>query len=228
MNLSHSADEPAGAAAELNRRERRKDGERIVRGLTSGLDLLRDCFYLRIHRDVQQTVGHDSMLMPVSELKAEQQTEAEIELYQAAEGAAAAVRHKYVDGRGDWFLLWLARLRLGEHSAEPEVDARLRDYYGHTSQQRTLALTNALAAVLPESMKAPLVLFRLAPLAVEIAVAQAFDDQPTADALRREQLALLPAIGYCQDCHGEVLPPGEQCQVCGNPLWKYKWLTATD
>ncbi len=228
MNPSRPAAGPAAAAAELNRHEHRKDGARVVHSLTEGLDLLRDSFYLRIHRDVQQSVGNDSMLMPVSELKAEQQTEEEIELYQAAEGAAAAVRRGYAGGADDWFLLWLARLRLGERAVEPEVDARLHSYYTQTSQQRALALTNALAAVLPEAMKAPLVLFRLAPLAVEIAVAQAFDDPPTAEALRREQLALLPPIGYCQDCHGEVLPPGEPCQVCGNPLWKHKWLTAID
>jgi hypothetical protein len=227
MNPFHSSEGPEAAAGEFNRHERRQDGDRIVRGLTAGLDSLRDAFYLRIHRDVQQTVGHDSMLMPVSELKAEQQTEEEIEVYQAAEAAEAASRHGYVTGGGDeWFLLWLARLRLGERA--PEVEERLRDYYGRSSEQRALSLTNALAAVLPESMQAPLVLFRIAPLAVELAVALAFDDQATASVLRQEQRTLLPPIAYCQDCHGEVLALGEQCQVCGNPLWKHKWLTAID
>jgi len=230
MKLSHSAEEPAAAAAarELNRQGRRKDGARVVRGLTEGLDAFRDAFYLRIHRDVQQTVGFDSMLMPVSELKAEQQTEEAIEIYQTAEAATAAVRHGYVARPGDWFLRWLARLRLDERAAAPEVAQRLRDYFGLSAEKRALALTNTLAAVLPEAMKAPLVLFRLAPLAVESVAALAFNDAATAGALRREQLALLPPIGHCQDCHGEVLPLGEQCQVCGNPLWKHKWLTALD
>ena len=229
MKLSHSAEEPVAAAArELNRQGRRKDGARVVRGLTEGLDALRDAFYLRIHRDVQQTVGSDSMLMPVSELKAEQQAEEAIEIYQTAEAAAAAIRRGYVERPGDWFLGWLARLRLDERAAAPEVDQRLRDYFRLPAEQRALALTNALAAVLPEAMKAPLVLFRLAPLAVELVAALAFNDPATAGALRREQLALLPPIGYCQDCHGEVLALGEQCRVCGNPLWKHKFLTALD
>ncbi|MDY0165576.1 MAG: hypothetical protein RBS80_03485 [Thermoguttaceae bacterium] len=227
MNLSHPV-EGSAAARELNRHERRKDGAQIVHGLTEGLDALRDAFYLRIHRDVQQTVGHDSMLMPVSQLKAEQQTEEAIEVYHTAEAAAAAARHGYSAGSDDWFLIWLAGLRLGERASVPEVRQRLSDYFDQTSEQRALSLTNALAVVLPESMKAPLVLFRLAPLAVEIATALAFSDQATAAAVRREQLTLLPPIGYCQDCHGEVLALGQQCQVCGNPLWKHKWLTAID
>ncbi len=199
-----------------------------MRGLTGGLDLLRDSLDLRIHRDVEQSVGFDSMLMPASELKAEQQTAEEIEQYQVAEGAVAAVRNGYVGGADNWLLLWFARLRLGERASQPEVEEQLRDYFVHTSQQRTLPMTNALVAVLPEMTKAPLVLFRLTRLAVEIAVAQAFDDQPTADALRRDQLALLPAVGYCQDCQGTVLAPGEKCPACGNPLWKHTWLTVTD
>ncbi len=97
MKVSYSADECASAAAEFDRHEHRKDGERVVQKLTGSLDLLRDCLYLRIHRDVEQSVGFDSMLMPVSELKAERQTADEIEQYQVAEGAAAAVRHRIDD-----------------------------------------------------------------------------------------------------------------------------------
>jgi hypothetical protein len=190
--------------------------------------VLRDAFYLRIHRDVQQTLGNDSMLMPVSVLKAEQQTAEEIEIYQTAEAAAAMVRHGYVADAGDWCLSWLAKLRLEDRASDSTVQASLRGHYAQTSEQRALTLTNTLAAVLPQSMKAPLVLFRLMPLAVELATALAFDDRKTAAALRREQLSLLPPISYCQDCHGEVLPQGQQCQVCGNPLWKYKYLTAID
>lgn len=228
MNPSHPVEGPVAAARALNRHERRKDGAQIVHGLTEGLDALRDAFYLRIHRDVQQTVGHDSMLMPVSQLKAEQQTEEAIEVYHTAEAAAAAARHGYSADSDDWFLMWLGSLRLGERLSVPEVRQGLSDYFAQTSEQRALSLTNALAAILPESMKAPLVLFRLAPLAVEIATALAFSDQATAAAVRREQLTLLPPIGYCQDCHGEVLVLGQHCQVCGNPLWKHKWLTAVD
>jgi hypothetical protein len=216
------------AARELNRHEQRKDGKQVVSSLNDGLGVLRDAFYLRIHRDVQQTLGNDSMLMPVSVLKAEQQTAEEIEIYQTAEAAAAMVRHGYVADAGDWCLSWLAKLRLEDRAADSAVQASLGGYYAQTSEQRALTLTNTLAAVLPQSMKAPLVLFRMMPLAVELATALAFDDRKTAAALRREQLSLLPPISYCQDCRGEVLDQGQQCQVCGNPLWKHKYLTAID
>ncbi len=229
MNSAHSTEGLKAATLELNRHGRRKDGASVVRNLTEGLDALREAFYMRIHRDVQQDVGHDSMLMPVSEIKAEQQAEEEIELYQTAEAAAVANRHGYATGADDWFLTWLGRLRLADRTSEPELQQRLLAYYRLPSQeQRALALTNALAAALPASMKAPLVLFRLAPLAVEIVVALAFEDRTMAAALRREQLSLLPAIGYCQRCRGKLLPPGEPCEACGNPLWKHKWLTAID
>lgn len=228
MNPSPIEEGLDAAARELNRHEQRKDGRRVVRSLNDGLNVVRDAFYLRIHRDVQQTLGNDSMLMPVSVLKAEQQTTEEIEIYQTAEAAAAAVRHGYADGSDDWFLLWLARIRLEEWAVNPAAQMRLREHFTQSSEERALALTDTLAAILPQSMKAPLVLFRLMPLAVELATALAFDDRETAAALRREQLDLLPPISYCQDCHGEVLDQGQQCQVCGNPLWKHKYLTAID
>ena len=37
---------------------------------------------------------------------------------------------------------------------------------------------------------------------------------------------LLSIIRDCAECHGSVLENGEQCRNCGNPLWKYDWLTA--
>ena len=40
------------------------------------------------------------------------------------------------------------------------------------------------------------------------------------------QIALLPGIRDCHDCHGAVLDVAEKCQQCGNPMWKHDWLTA--
>ncbi|MDZ7618463.1 MAG: hypothetical protein U1E05_15775 [Patescibacteria group bacterium] len=228
MNSTHFDQCLDTAADELNQHEHRHDGEQVVRSLNDGLNVLRDAFYLRIHRDVQQTLGNDSMLMPVSVLRAEQQTAEEIEIYQTAEAAASLVRHGYVSGQDDWCLRWLAGIRLEDRATDPAVQSSLSGYYAQTSEHRALTLTNTLATVLPQSMKAPLVLFRLMPIAVELATALAFDDQETAASLRRGQLDLLPPISYCQDCHGEILEQGQQCQVCGNPLWKHKYLTAID
>ena len=62
----------------------------------------------------------------------------------------------------------------------------------------------------------------------EIATALAFGDHARARDARKRQTADLPAIRYCSQCRGDVLENGEQCRGCGNPLWKFEWLTATD
>ena len=85
-----------------------------------------------------------------------------------------------------------------------------------------------MGRVLPESRHAPLVLFLLFPLAVQIVTASAFDDRGTASGQRRQQTAILPAITDCRQCRGQLLEFTEQCTACGNPLWKYDWLTAVD
>jgi hypothetical protein len=82
--------------------------------------------------------------------------------------------------------------------------------------------------VLREAQRAPLVLFRLFPLSVRIVTAAAFNDGETAQSLHAEQLSILPAIADCSQCHGGLLKPGAKCATCGNPLWKFKWLTAID
>ncbi len=228
MNSTHLDQGLNTAIDELNQRRHRGDAEQVANRLNQGLNVLCDAFYMRIHRDVQQTVGKDSMMMPVSVLRAEQQTAEEIEIYQTAEAAAAVIERGYVDAPDEWFLLWLAGIRLDDRATDAAVQMRLREYLAQTSEERALSLTNTLIGILPESSKAPLVLFRLMPLAVELATALAFDDPETAAALRRKQLEILPPISYCQDCHGEVLAQGDACPVCGNPLWKHKYLTAID
>ena len=71
-------------------------------------------------------------------------------------------------------------------------------------------------------------LFRLAPSSVEIATALAFGKTADAGHWRKQQMEYLPAIGDCHECRGRVLDNGEQCRVCGNPVWKFEWLTAAD
>jgi hypothetical protein len=66
------------------------------------------------------------------------------------------------------------------------------------------------------------------PYSVQIVTALAFADSATAAKARTNQLLLLPAIGDCRSCRGRVLDNGEQCSVCGNPVWKSEWLMATD
>jgi len=106
--------------------------------------------------------------------------------------------------------------------------ARVAQYRSKSADDRRLALTDVLLQVLPESRRAPLVLFRLMPLAVHIATALAFGDHATAAEVRARQIACLPSIRDCHRCRGEVADNGDLCEVCGSPLWRYEWLTVTD
>ena len=84
---------------------------------------------------------------------------------------------------------------------------------------------DALLKELPRARHIRLVLFRLYPLAVRIVTDVAFGDHFRANELRNQQLALLPAIADCHECHGKTLDNGEKCRTCGNPVWLYEWLT---
>jgi len=216
------------AARQFNQHENRGDGVDVAARLDGGLTVLRDALYVRLHDDVEMAVGRDSMLLPVSETKTEQKTKAEIELYQIAVSAAAVRRFGYVGGEDDWYLRWLTQFRFGRGQDHPNVTRQLASYSSQSSDEQRLAFTDILARVLPESRKAPLVLFRLVPLAVEIATALAFGDHSGALDARKRQVACLPAIGDCHDCRGKLLENGERCRQCGNPLWAFDWLTAAD
>ena len=57
------------AARQFNEHENRSDGNRVVDGLDRGFTLLADLLYSRLHKDVEDTEGLDSMLTPVSPTK---------------------------------------------------------------------------------------------------------------------------------------------------------------
>jgi len=212
------------AARRLSERDPTIDAPRVVPSLAAGLSLLRDRFYQRIHFDVEELVGQDSMLVPLSERRAYEQTRDVIEVYLVLESACEANQLGIPAARDDWFLGWLGELRLGERSPLSEIaryrkkspDARRRDFM------------DRLLKVLPESSKAPLVLYRLFPLAIGVATALAFGDHPRARTLRTQQVTCLPAVTECSQCQGALLENGESCDTCGNPLWKYQWLTIAD
>jgi len=228
MEMDEFAKRRVEAAEQFNRHEHRDDGTRLAGSLADGLTILRDSLYRRLHIDVQRTVGKDSMLMPISEKRSETATKTEIEIYQVAESAAAVRERGYVSTDDDWYPKWLARLRLGEMPSDAGASRRLADYLSRTPDQRRLAFTDVLATTLAESRRAPLILFRLEPLCVQIVTALAFGDQPGASEVRRRQVEHLPAIRDCPKCRGSLLANGEQCAKCGNPMWKFVWLVATD
>jgi hypothetical protein len=226
MDATDSGKRRAAAADEFDRHEHRGDGPPLVASLGSGLTVLRDALYARIHEDVIRRVGLDSSLSPLSEEKTERVTKLEIEIYQIAVSSLAAAGHGYVSADDGWYGDWLGRLRLGSVHAEGRVAKRLAHYRGQTPDQRRLAFSNILTAALPESRRAPLVLFRLLPSCVKIATALAFGKQQDAGDWRKQQIEHLPAIRDCGQCRGRLLDNGVQCRACGNPLWKFDWLTA--
>ncbi len=217
----------AEAIKEFEQRVKCDDAARVVGSLDAGLSTLGDLLYTRMHKDVESNVGRDSMFLPVSDIKTARLTKTEVELFQLAESDVAARQRQYVHD-DDWYLQWLVRLRLAYLKDEPSTGDRLAKYVSETSDSRRLAFTDALAKVLPDSNRAPLVLFRLMPLAVRGATAVAFGDQPHAAELREQQRRLLPAIADCRRCGAGVLENGDLCLDCGNPLWKYQWLVAAD
>jgi hypothetical protein len=213
--------------AEFERHENRKDGQRLVTSLDSGLSVLRDLFYGRMHFDVEQIVGTDSMLIPLSESKTQRATNVQIEVFQVVESAAAVQERRYVSS-DEWYLNWLASFRLGDMAGKEKVAKEIASYRGMKPDGRRLAFTDVLMRVLPESRQAPLVLFQLVPVAVQIATAVAFGDANAAAELRKRQKSILPSIADCHVCHGGVLDNGEICDTCSNPMWAYKWLTVAD
>ncbi len=225
INLSETL---AKAAAEFARHEGRRDGIQAVLWLDRGLTILRNSLYLRLHQDVEHFIGRDSMMMPVSELRTMFLANQTIETYQIAESAAAAKQLDYVANPDAWYLGWLACIRLGEHDWNGDVVERTKNTFAKTAAERRRAFIDEMARILHESVAAPLVLFQLLPPAVRIVTARAFGDPKTADDLRSRQIALLPSIADCRECRGKVLENSDQCPKCGNPLWSYEWLTATD
>lgn len=228
MNREEVARRRAAAADEFNRHESRTDGRTVVDLLDEGLTLLANTLYIRLHEDVESMIGADSMLMPVSPAKTRVQTLAEIDLFQIAESASLVQQSGHVGDAGRWYVPWLSRLRLGDAPPAGGEQNRISAYLAQTAQYRRLSFTDVLARVVPESRRAPLVLFQIFPLAVQLVTAQAFGDSAAVTELRHQQAERLPSMADCRYCNGRVLGKGEQCPRCGNPLWNAQWLTAAD
>jgi hypothetical protein len=204
------------------------DPAHIVHSLADGLTTLRKLLYQRVHHDVEEVYGQDSMLMPLSEEKCEHRVKTEIEVYQIAVCAEELQEQGYLTRDLAWTADWLASLRLGEHYTGSRYHDRLSLYLELEQGDRSHAFVNVLQRTLPETLKAPLILYRLFPLAARIVTAVAFGDPPAARQRRAKQISWLPAIIDCHHCQGQVLDNSEVCRECGNPIWKYQWLTVAD
>lgn len=216
----------AAAAAQLAKQEPDLATDKITQSLIGGMNLLRDRVFRRIHSDVEQNVGQDSMLQPVSVEKSEWVAKNEIEACQVSVAALAAASRHYLHCDDKWFVSWLAQLRMGDVISDTKWRRRIRHYLAMSDDELRLEFSRKLENVFPEARHAPLILYRLFPLSVRIVTAVAFGNNMDAAEIRNRQMFWLPAIGDCPECHGRPLDNGEECCVCGNPVWTYQFLCA--
>jgi hypothetical protein len=221
------------AVAAFERLATGHDAVKVVDRLSAGMNLLRDSFFHRIHGDLEDAIGRDSMLSAVSPLKSEEKARLEIELYQINETAIEIDESGWRQGahaagpvNRDQLIQWLVKFRLGDSSSDSAIARRLAGYSGKRADERRMLFAAALERAFPEARRAPLVVYRLIGLAAAIHAALAFGDCSRARDLRKRQKSLLPSIADCRTCHGEVLDSGEKCHQCGNPFWKHEWLVA--
>ena len=203
--------------------------EEIVENLSASLTQMRNLLVKRVHEDIEARFGVDSMIAPMSLSEEERElhhAKIEIEIYMIVITADEISHSGYIDDK-DWTVEWLTRLRLGDDLPD-DIAKRIQTYSQRSLQQRRLLFSDLLIRSLPEAQKAPLVIFRLFPKAIRLAVATAFMDPMRATELRNAQTSTLPAIADCPQCHGHPLESGENCQECGNPLWTFRWLNAAD
>lgn len=213
------------AAAELQEYCPEQEPQQIVDSLMAGMTQLQNLLMVRAHDDVQREFGTDSttdMSLSRMETKA-RHAKFEIDAYACIVIDDEVTLSGYVDAPGKWFLNWLFRLRLGA-GHESAFEQRVEHYRSENIEERRLKFVTKLQDVMPDSARAPLVLFRLFPRALRILPAVAFCDPLRAKQLRHEQLMLLPAIGDCHRCEGRLLENDESCHYCGNPIWEFNWL----
>ena len=215
------------AVAELQTHCPQLDSPAVVDRLIVGLTHLRSLLMVRAYDDVQRQYGTDSIFgASLTEMERRvQSAKAEVEAYSCIVVDDQVSLGGYLKNENRWFLDWLFRLRLGS-GYKPVFDKRVSYYESPTVEERRLKFMSALQNAIPESARAPLVLFRLFPRAVRIMATVAFADPSSAQKLRDAQIGLLPAISDCHECHGRLLDYDDICRCCGNPLWNYTWLTS--
>ena len=184
----------------------------------------------RLHHDVEEYFGIDSMVAPLSALAEQQEmklAEWEIEVFTLFTAAEEIAEIGYFDGSMVGALEWLIGLRHGKRFPQA-ARARLHTYQSRDHSGRRLLFGSVIEQELPEATKAPLVIYRLYPRAVKLTTALALDNRDRAAEMRDQQLKLLPAISDCSACHGGILEVDEICAHCGNPLWTIRWLSEAD
>lgn len=226
MCVTRQSQRRENATAELARHAPQVRPVPLIDRLSFGLVQLRDLFVERIHTDVEQEFGLDSMIAPLSpatEVKQVLRAAQEIDVYSSIVACDEVERGGYVNQPQEWFLDWLVNLCLINYD-EAEVAKRLDSYQRLSIDDCRRRFVMNLQRAVPESLRTPLVLFRLVPYAIRIVVATAFGDAARAQQLRRDQQEILPAIRDCHECHGGILANEDHCRCCGNPVWTFAWL----
>ncbi|MCA9230296.1 MAG: hypothetical protein KDA57_06575 [Planctomycetales bacterium] len=215
------------AVGELQSHVHDLNSRQVVDSLSVGMTRLCDLLMVRAHDDVERQYGSDSMVATSLKTIERQAKSArvEIEAYSCIVVEDEVSSSGYVDSAEEWLLNWLFHLRLGS-GFQSVVDKRVDFYRSPTIEERRLKFLSVLQRVMPESTKAPLVLFRLFPRSLRIVAAVAFGDLARAQELRAEQARFLPAMVDCHECHGRVLDNFEVCRCCSNPVWKFAWLVS--
>lgn len=200
----------------------------LVDRLTTGLNQLRGLLATRVHEDVEEDVGVDSMLAPFSleqEVRQVRHVHAEFDAYAAVIACEELTRPGSPIEPGEWLVDWAFRLRLGENATLLQTK-RAAYYQDETATDRHRRFATVLQHVAPETKLAPAVLFHLLPDCVRIVAALALGNEPRAQELRAHQIEVLHPIRDCPVCHGRVYAVGEVCENCENPLWNYATLRA--
>jgi hypothetical protein len=218
----------AEAVQALATQSRRRDAAQIVARLDDGLGLLRSLLYTRVQADVEHSFGVDSMIVPLSHARTEQETKSEIEAFLLAESLDEISQANILPAPMDWLRPWLLELRLSGRPDRPHITQRAAAYARLEPRQRCLDFSDVLERTLAEARHAPIILYQLFPLAVRVATALALGDHLRAGAIRGQQTGMLPPIAYCRFCHGGLLEVDDNCRECGNPVWTIRWLTQAD
>jgi hypothetical protein len=206
------------AQAELTLHGGGVNSSAIVESLWAGLTTLRKLLLARLHAD--------SKSFAVAKREFRRAAE-EIEIYSLLVVVAEVEHSRYTNGDLAWIRDWLLQLRFGD-KVDPAIVKSMRRYDQQNDGQRRRMFSSFLEQAFPEGRKAPLIIYRLFPRAVRIVTAVAFADALRAREIRAEQISFLPIISDCHHCHGLPLENSETCVECGNPLWKIKWLNATE
>ncbi len=152
------------AAAELQKHCPGLGPQPIVNSLMAGMTQLRNLLMVRAHDDVQREYGTESLTdFSLSRMQVKARyAKFEIETYACIVIDDEVAQSGYVDEPGDWFLDWLFRLRLGD-AFGAVVDQRVQYYRSQNIEERRLKFVSNLQEAMPDSVRAPLVLFRLFP-----------------------------------------------------------------